>query len=131
MAIYWTKQRKRLLEYLSEHRDEQITARQIAEDLTAEQISVSAVYRNLAALEEGGFLKKSVRDNTRELYYQYIAAEECRGRLHLSCLHCGKIIHLGIPETDWLLQKTQETTGFQIEKSETILYGVCAACRNQ
>lgn len=131
MATYWTKQRKRLLAYLAEHRDEQITARQIARDLTAEKISVSAVYRNLAALEEGGFLKKSVRENTRELYYQYIAAEECKGRLHLSCLHCGRIIHLGIPVTEALLQKTLETTGFQIEPSETILYGICAACRNQ
>lgn len=131
MAKYWTKQRKQLLEYLAEHRDEQITARQIAQDLTAEKISISAVYRNLAALEELGFLKRSVRENTRELYYQYIAAEECKGRLHLSCLICGKSIHLGIPETELLMQKTMETTGVQIEKSETILYGVCAACRKQ
>ena len=65
MAKYLTRQRKRLLEYLSEHTDEQISARQIAEDLAADQISISAVYRNISALEEEGRLKRSVREGTR------------------------------------------------------------------
>ena len=73
MAKYLTRQRKRLLEYLSEHTDEQISARQIAEDLAADQISISAVYRNISALEEEGLLKRSVREGTREVFYQYIA----------------------------------------------------------
>ena len=38
MARYLTRQRKQLLEYLSEHTDEQMTARQIADALTAESI---------------------------------------------------------------------------------------------
>ena len=50
MAKYLTKQRGRLIEYLSSHTDEQITARQIADALTADEISVSAVYRNLSAM---------------------------------------------------------------------------------
>ena len=87
---------------------------------------------NLAMeLEERGFLKRNVRENTREIYYQYIAAEECRDRLHLSCLVCGKSIHLGEDETERLIQSTLESTGFEIKKSETILYGVCASCRNR
>ena len=72
MARYLTRQRKQLLKYLSEHTDEQMTARQIADALTAESISISAVYRNLSALEEEGILKRSIRENTREVYYQYI-----------------------------------------------------------
>ena len=65
MAKYLTRQRKRLLKYLSEHTDEQISARQIAEDLAADQISISAVYRNISALEEEGLLKRSVWEGTR------------------------------------------------------------------
>ena len=129
MAKYQTRQRKRLLEYLSEHTDEQMTAHQIAEALTADNISISAVYRNLSALEEEGILKRSIRENTREVYYQYIAAEECKDSLHLSCRVCGKSIHLGEKEAEQLLQSTLESTGFQIDKTETILYGVCADCR--
>ena len=81
MAKYLTRQRKRLLEYLSAHTDEQISARQIAEDLAADQISISAVYRNISALEEEGLLKRSVREGTREVFYQYIASEECKDSL--------------------------------------------------
>ncbi len=130
MAKYLTRQRKRLLEYLSEHTDEQMSARQIADALAADEISVSAVYRNLSALEEEGLLKRSVREGTREIFFQYIAAEECKDSLHLSCRICGKSIHLGEYEATQLLQGTLESTGFQINKSETILYGVCADCRN-
>ena len=75
MAKYQTRQRKRLLEYLSEHTDEQMTAHQIAEALTADNISISAVYRNLSALEEDGLLKRSVREGTQGVFYQYIASE--------------------------------------------------------
>ena len=129
MAKYLTRQRKRLLEYLSRHTDEQMTARQIAEALAADHISTSAVYRNLSALEEEGLLKRSVRERTREAFYQYIAAEECKDSLHLSCRICGRSIHLGQQEADQLIRNTLESKGFQIDKSETILYGVCADCR--
>ena len=129
MAKYVTKQRRQLLEYLSRHTDEQMTARQIADALTQENISLSAVYRNLSDLEEDGLLKRSIREGTRDVFYQYIAAEECKGSLHLSCRVCGKSIHLGEKEAEQLLDSTLESTGFQIDKSETILYGVCGDCR--
>ena len=129
MARYLTRQRKQLLKYLSEHTDEQMTARQIADALAEDNISISAVYRNLADLEAEGLLKRSVREGTREAFYQYIAAGECKDSLHLSCRICGKSIHLGEKEAEQLLHGTLESTGFQIDKSETILYGVCADCR--
>ena len=53
-----------------------------------------------------------------------------RKHWHISCRICGKSIHLGEHEAAQLLQGTMESTGFQINKSETILYGVCAECRN-
>lgn len=129
MAKYLTKQRKHLLAYLSAHTDEQVTARQIADALAAENISLSAVYRNIAALEKEGLLVRSVREGSREAVYQYMAAEACRDSLHLSCRVCGKSIHLGEEEAAQLLQSTLESTGFLIDKSETILYGVCADCQ--
>ena len=129
MAKYVTKQRRQLLDYLSRHTDEQMTARQIADALTQESISLSAVYRNLSDLEEDGLLKRSIREGTRDVFYQYIAAAECKDSLHLSCRVCGKSTHLGDAEAERLLHSTLESTGFQIDKSETILYGVCADCR--
>ena len=129
MAKYLTRQRKRLLSYLSEHTDEQLTARQIADALTADSISLSAVYRNLSALENDGALKRSIRESSGEVCYQYIAAESCRDRLHLSCTVCGKSIHLDEAIAAQLIRNTLRNTGFQIERAETVLYGICEGCR--
>ena len=51
MQSYSTRQRKVLLAYLSQHPDELLSARQIADALADKKISLSAVYRNLAQLE--------------------------------------------------------------------------------
>jgi len=127
MVKYLTKQRRQLIRYLEQHTDELLTAQDISQALNG--ISVSAVYRNLSAMEEDGLLKRSIRENCREAFYQYIAAPGCKDSLHLSCRICGKSIHLGDPETQQLLDSTLKTTGFQIDKSETILYGICADCQ--
>ena len=127
MVKYLTKQRRQLIRYLEQHTDELLTAQDISQALNG--ISVSAVYRNLSAMEEDGLLKRSIRENSREAFYQYIAAPGCNDSLHLSCRVCGKSIHLGGPETQQLLDSTLKTTGFQIDKSETILYGICADCQ--
>ena len=129
MAKYITKQRKRLMEYLSEHTDEEMTARQIAAELTEEHISLSAVYRNLSALEAEGMVRRCVSDQTGEAAYQYIAPEACKASLHLSCRVCKKSIHLNAADTEVLLQAALVHHGFQIEKTETVLYGICEHCR--
>lgn len=75
MAKYLTRQRRQLLDYLSWHTDEQMTARQIADALTQENISLSAVYRNLSDLEADG------------------AAQAQRPRGHTGCVlsvHCRR-----------------------------------------
>lgn len=127
MVKYLTKQRRQLIRYLEQHTDELLTAQDISQALNG--VSVSAVYRNLSAMEKDGLLKRSIRENSREAFYQYIAAPGCKDSLHLSCRICGKSIHLGDPETQQLLDSTLKTTGFQIDKSETILYGICADCQ--
>ena len=58
MPKYMTKQRKALLSFLSAHADEKLSARQIAQTLSGEGISISAVYRNLSALEQEGKIRR-------------------------------------------------------------------------
>ena len=83
MQAYMTQPRKRLLTYLHGHADETLSAGQIAQDLP--EISVSAVYRNLSALEKDGAVQKVAKAGSREVFYRYKKAEECRAHLHLSC----------------------------------------------
>lgn len=94
MSSYSTQQRKALLAYLSRHPDELLSARQIADALADEKISLSAVYRNLAQLEAEEKVRRSSKSGTREVYFQYLDAESCKGALHMSCVKCGRTFHM-------------------------------------
>ena len=48
MAKYLTRQRKQLLHFLSEHTDEQMTARQIADALQGNPISMKKINAGIA-----------------------------------------------------------------------------------
>ncbi len=129
MAKYATKQRMLLLDFLSEHIDETLSAGQIAEALSGKRISTSAIYRNLAALEQEGKLKRSAKPGSQEAYYRYTDDEDCRGHLHLSCLRCGKTVHVEEAETDALAHRLAKNEGFTLDRTDTVLYGICADCQ--
>ncbi len=129
MSKYMTRQRRQLLEYLGEHADEQVSAQQIAGDLRQNGVSLSAVYRNLAELEAQGQVRRSGTGASKEVLYQYIGAGKCRRSLHMSCMLCGKTVHMDAQGAARLEQAVEETEGFEIDTSETVLYGVCRNCR--
>ena len=129
MQAYMTQPRKRLLNYLHQHADETLTAGQIAQDLP--EISVSAVYRNLSALEQDGAVRKVAKGGSREVFYQYLKAEECRDHLHLSCKKCGKTFHMDETETEALLNTIAKVDGFTVDRADTVLYGICEQCKDK
>ena len=128
MQAYMTQPRKRLLSYLHGHADETLSAGQIAQDLP--EISVSAVYRNLSALEKDGAVQKVAKAGSREVFYRYKKAEECRAHLHLSCKKCGKTFHMDEAETEALVETVAKLDGFAIDRGETVLYGLCESCQD-
>ena len=129
MPQYATRQRKALLTFLHAHPDESFSARQIADALEAEGVSLSAVYRNLAALEAQGMIRRAAKDGGHEVFYRFTQADACKQHLHLSCSQCGKTFHMDVPATDSLVEQVEETAGFRVDRSNTVLYGVCGACR--
>ncbi|MBR5618338.1 MAG: transcriptional repressor [Clostridia bacterium] len=131
MSQYLTRQRKALLEYLHAHPDESFSARQIADALEAQDVSLSAVYRNLAALETQGMVCRAQKDGGHEVFYRFTQADACRQHLHLSCSQCGKTFHMDVPATDSLVRQVAQSADFQVDRSNTVLYGVCGACRNE
>ena len=101
-----------------------MSIQKIASDLEEQKVSSSAVYRNLFELEKENRVKRCIRDNSREVLYQYIDLPECRSSLHLMCRVCGRMF-----QTNKLVEHVEKAQGFVIDKSETILYGVCKDCR--
>ena len=128
MSKYSTKQRKVLLDYLMQHPDESLSARQIADATQAEGVSVSAVYRNIAAMEAEGVLRPCVREGGREVLYRFCGADACRRQLHLTCSRCGKTYHMNAPATETLVGQVEKDAGFHVDRSATVLYGVCSTC---
>ena len=126
---YKTKQREALLQYLEQHTHEELSALEIAEALAAQDISRSAVYRNLSALAQEGKLRRSARSGSREATYPFSECAECRTCLHLCCTKCGKTFHMHTHSADALIQSVENAEGFTIDRAETVLYGVCSDCR--
>lgn len=129
MSVYTTKQRTVLLDFLQSHGDEVFSADQIAESLNGENISISAIYRNLSALESEGKIQRTTKGGSRKVFYRFKAADECREHIHLSCSKCGKTYHMPLPATNTLIDSVKKNTDFEIDRTETVLYGVCGECK--
>ena len=128
MSKYMTKQRKALLNYLSAHADEKLSAKQIEENLSGEGISISAVYRNLSDLEKEGKIRRVNQSGSREVFYQYTDGEHCKNCLHLSCEKCGKTYHMNMQCAQMLIDNLAQNDEFMIDKANTVLYGICKNC---
>lgn len=127
MNEYMTRQRRLLYDFLAQRADRRFTAREAA-DALSDEISRSAVYRNLAALEREGLITRSVPDGSREIYYQYLRCGDCRERIHLTCTSCGGSFHMEEAHAERLLKTLSEEMGFRLNKTKTVLYGVCEDC---
>ncbi|MBQ9887284.1 MAG: transcriptional repressor [Lachnospiraceae bacterium] len=128
MSKYITKQRKNLIDFLSAHSDESFSAKQISLELSEDNISISAVYRNLSELEAEGKVRRVSQGNGREIYYQYTDSDCCKGCLHLICNKCKKTYHMNTKDADILIYTLAQNQHFQIDRKSTVLYGICAAC---
>ena len=126
MQSYKTRQRDILISYLTEHTDEQLSARNISEALADEGISLSAVYRNLNSLALEGKISRITGNSKREAYYRYIG--HCGGLLHLTCTACGRTVHMNMRDTQAFSRALDRSSGFKIDPSATVLYGLCARC---
>jgi len=119
------------MDFLQNNPDKQFSAQQIAANLPAPEISLSAIYRNLSVLESAGLINRFVKEGSREVYYQYTQAERCRNRIHLICTKCGKTLHAEPAMADRLQSEALTSAGFRVDRSKTVLYGLCKDCQDK
>ena len=130
MKRYNTKQRQMLSEFLKANPDKSFSADQIAEKFSG-LISLSAVYRNLSALEKAGVIGVSAKSDTKKKYYRYLADDKCRDHLHISCVSCGKTFHIDEKTTQNIINSVKENSEFFIDSSQTVFYGKCKNCSSK
>lgn len=131
MPSYLTQQRKQLLAFFKSNPHRQFTAKEIYDAIPYGAVSLSAVYRNLAALENDGIINKSAKDGSRQLVYQYTDNEDCKKSIHLICTKCSRAFHLDGAVTDELSRVLGSEMGFCLDKRKSVIYGICAQCQKK
>ncbi len=131
MASYNTTQRKMLINFLKSNPDKQFSVREIYNELYDSSISLSAIYRNISALEADGVINRFSKEGSREICYQYTQHENCRNSLHLTCVECGKTFHMNKSAAEEVTKVLKEKDGFILNKLKTVMYGFCSDCAKE
>jgi len=129
MRIYHTEQRKSILDYLESRKDACMTAGEIATALFP-VVSKSAVYRNLADLEREGKVVRVSQTGDRSFAYRYAGSHSCVGKIHISCVRCGRTEHVSSEAAASFEKALRDADGFSLNKGECMLFGVCKACHD-
>jgi len=125
---YETKQRDILLNFFKMNRDKSFSASEIFEKLKKKNISLSAIYRNLAELEHFEKVRKTTKNGSKCFFYQFVDCVECNGHVHLSCTKCGKIIHLSEKDSQNLSSSLLKNSKFNLDTKTAVLFGECESC---
>ena len=89
------------------------------------------MYRNLAQLEAEEKVRRSAKSGSHEAFYQYLDAKGCKGALHMSCVKCGKTVHMADSNAALFAKHLAQNEQFTLDAADTILYGICSDCKGK
>ena len=128
---YKTEGRQRLIGFFESHRDCQYTAEELCLELNGgSESGRSSLYRQLGELCREDVLRVFRDEDRRCNVYQYVGeACDCREHFHAKCTRCGRIEHLHCGDSADFARHLMDEHGFRIDCGQSVLYGVCDACR--
>jgi Fur family ferric uptake transcriptional regulator len=91
------------------------------------RLSLSTVYRTLAALKETGTVRELHLDDEHH-HYELDAKDR---HSHLVCLSCGRVIEVNSEALAQAALTLGEAHGFKIASAQMELTGYCADCRQR
>lgn len=126
---YNTKQQRTVLAHIEAHTGGCVSAQELAQELRAdgEKIGVATVYRQLERLERMGSIHKALTEDGA--FYQFCPTGDRGACFLLKCERCGALEHVDCEHFAPLYRHIEEEHGFSVDPRRTILYGLCAACR--
>lgn len=128
MEGYHTDQKDRLLDFLGRNTTRQFKMEEIVSALDG-KVGKSTVYRLMRSLVEEGRVRRF--ELGRTIYYQYLSGAACDSHLHLKCTVCGRMQHLDCSVSTFLRRQILATNRFQLDDRLTLLFGLCADCREK
>ena len=128
MEGYHTDQKDRLLDFLGRNTTRQFRMEEIVSALDG-KVGKSTVYRLMRSLVGEGRVRRF--ELGRTIYYQYLSGAACDSHLHLKCTVCGRMQHLDCTVSTFLRRQILATNRFQLDDRLTLLFGLCADCREK
>ena len=86
-------------------------------------MSLATVYTNLKVLIDEGFVSELKVRNDTTTYYDFMGHQH----LNVICEKCGRIADMDLDLPD-VQQEAADQTGYQITKSQMVVYGICPDC---
>ncbi len=131
--VYNTGGRRELIEFLSQNPDRQFTTEELCLAVNGDTAhGKSSVYRHLTSLCQDEIVRKFRSEERNCSVYQYVGDRcDCGKHFHEKCLRCGQISHLDCTDSIEFAAHLLKEHGFAVDCGQSILYGVCAACRSQ
>lgn len=129
---YNTDGRKRLTAFFAQNPDRQFTADELCLALNEGHLQKrSSIYRYLGELCSADTVRKFRNEERHCSVYQYVGDQcDCRSHFHAKCLLCGSICHLECDDSIAFAAHLQNEHGFAVDCGQSLLYGVCAACKH-
>jgi len=130
---YQTEGKQRLIGFFEAHPDCQFTVEELCQRLHGSgDRGKSSLYRRLTELCRADAVRMFRSEELRCNVYQYVgSACDCREHFHAKCLQCGRIEHLACGDSSEFAKHLLQDHGFQIDCGQSVLYGVCAACKEE
>lgn len=119
-----TETRKAVIDYIIQSHDHP-SADMIYQALLPAfpNMSLATVYNNLKVLIDEGFVSELKVRNDTTTYYDFMGHQH----LNVICEKCGRIADMDLELPD-VQQEAAEQTGYQITKSQMVVYGICPDC---
>ena len=128
---YRTDGRRALIDFLERNPDRQFTVEELCSAVHGDcESGKSSVYRHLGELCKSETVRKFHSDTDDRAVYQYIGEScDCHAHFHEKCLQCGALRHLDCDDSIAFAAHLLAVHGFEVDRGQSILYGVCADCR--
>lgn len=122
---YHTRQQQAMLAWLEQSAGQPFTAGQLCAALE-KSVSPATVYRYLERLvAEGRAAKYTLEGESAR--FEYLSAAPVG--LHCKCEQCGQLLRIRCEQAQAAGRHLLAGHGFAVDPRRTVVYGVCAACR--
>ena len=131
---YKSKHRDQILSILKEKEGSHMTAGQVLDQLREKGLTIgfSTVYRQLDRLVEEGAVNKYMVDAVTGACYEFKGEHGGESAyVHGKCEKCGKVVHIERRSVEAAMQSLSgsEGSGFELDCTRTLFYGICGDCR--